>query len=58
MILLMTIAYSSTVFQGIEIKKMQVQNMYLALKNPAPNTADEVHGGVSARWRSVGKLFG
>ena len=54
----MTIAYSSTVFQGTEINKMQVQNMYLALKKPAPNTADGVHGGVSARWRSVGELFG
>jgi hypothetical protein len=58
MILLMTIAYSSTVFQGTEIKKMQLQNMYVALKNQAKNIADGVHGGVSARWRAVGELFG
>ncbi len=55
MILLMTIAYSSTVVQGTEIKKMQVQNMYVALKS---YIADGVHGGFSARWRAVGELFG
>jgi len=32
--------------------------MYLALKNPAKNTAYGVHEGVGARWRAVGELFG
>jgi hypothetical protein len=32
--------------------------MYLALKKPAKNTTDKVHGGVGARWRAVGELFG
>jgi len=57
MILLITIAYSSAVSQGTEIKKMQLKNMYLALNNQAKNTADRVHGGVSTRSRAVGELF-
>ena len=32
--------------------------MYFALNNQAQNTADGVQGGVGARWRAVGKLFG
>ena len=58
MILLMTIAYSSVVFQGTEINQMQVHKYVSRLKNQAKNTADKVHGGVSARWRPVGELFG
>ena len=32
--------------------------MYLALKNQAKNTTDGVDGGVGARWRAAGELFG
>ena len=32
--------------------------MYLALNNQAKSTADGVHGGVDARWKAVGEIFG
>jgi hypothetical protein len=32
--------------------------MYLAIKTQAKNTAEKLHGGVAARWRAVGELFG
>ena len=43
MILLMTLAYSSAIFQGTELKKEQLQNMYLVAKTPRKNIVDGVH---------------
>jgi hypothetical protein len=43
MILLMTLAYSSAIFQGTELRKSRYKNMYLVAKNPRKNIADGVH---------------
>ena len=43
MILLMVIAYTSAIFQGIKIQKKQVQKYVFAAGNREKNTVDEVH---------------
>ena len=55
MILLMAIAYTSAIFQGAEIQK-KLQNMYLAVKKQAKNTADGVHL-VWVRMESSGQII-
>jgi hypothetical protein len=43
MILLMTLAYSSAIFQGTELKKKQLQKYVSRRKEQKKNIADGVH---------------
>jgi hypothetical protein len=54
MILLMTLAYSSAIFQGPELNKKQVQEYISRRKEPKKRYRRRSTFGVGARWRKVG----
>ena len=55
MILLMTIVYTRTIFQGTELQKKQVQKYLSCHKNKRQKYRRRSTFGVGARWRTLGQ---